>query len=140
MWIKNVKIFGLVLLAAALLYLPALPLTNELTQNLPKKDWQLRPPEIGILPFLTIYWGAIIAVVLLWQKKNSEIMRTALWVAVGGAVQGLLLPILGRGWEGFLLWFNPALLLVTLVMAGLGLLTGVVWGIACYRFSNLAAL
>lgn len=124
---KTTKLFVLVLLAATLLYLPALPLTNELAANLPKKEWQQRPPESGVLPFLAIYWGAIVATVLIWQRAKGGIIQNILLVGVGGIGQGLLLPILGRGLEGFLLWFNPTLLLITLVMAGVGLITGTIW-------------
>ncbi len=129
---KQVKIFSFTLLGAGLLYLPALPFASELARNLPEaKRWN-EPPESGILPFLFIYWGAITALVLLYRDKPkstlvSRIVRFASVSSLGGLVASLLLTVLGRGWEGFLVWFNPAFWLMSLVIAGVGLVTGTIW-------------
>jgi hypothetical protein len=130
---KQAKTFGLSLLGAGLLYFPALPLATELARNLPEaKRWN-EPPEIGILPFLFIYWGAVVALILLYRIKPkstlvSRMVRFATGSGLGGLVASLLLTLLGRGWEGFLVWFNPAFWLLTLVIAGVGLVTGAIWG------------
>jgi len=130
--LKQAKTFILTLLGAGLLYLPALPLASEIARNLPESKRWNEPPESGILPFLFIYGGAAVALVLLyWDKPKSipisRITRFGLGSGLGGLVASLLLAVLGRGWEGFLVWFNPTFWLLTLVIAGVGLATGAIW-------------
>jgi len=131
--LKQAKTFILTLLGAALLYLPALPLASELTRNLPESKRWNEPPESGILPFLFIYGGAVVALVLLYRddEKNtpiSRITRFGLGSGLGGLLASLVLTILGRGWEGFLVWFNPTFWLLALIIVGVGLVTGAIWG------------
>ncbi|MEI7555909.1 hypothetical protein [Candidatus Chlorohelix sp.] len=137
------SIFSLTMGGAALLYLPALVLAQTLVESLPAKEGRSYPPEVGFLPFTSIYWGAVVAILSLHRLRSTKgfgrIRMSAIYVALGALGESLLLTVLARGWEGFLLWFSPEFWALALALVCMGIVSGAVWGVLQFPFDSAKA-
>jgi hypothetical protein len=133
---KMFAALALSMLGAAILYLPCWPLLHELSFNLRTNPTTARyTPEAGFLPFLSLYWGALVALFLYSRPARNltgSLQQGILSAAGGAVVYGLMLTVLARGWEGFVRWFDPALWLMALALALYGLFSGAVLGALKY--------
>jgi small-conductance mechanosensitive channel len=130
---RETKIFVIGLLGAGLLYLPALFLVAPLPDQMLPPDKEAIRPENGMLPFAMLWFGIFGGGLISWLFNRAKIQSLGQLV-LNGLIGGLIgavglmlaLPVLARGWEGFLLWFNPGLWLIGLVLAVWGGLSGAI--------------
>jgi small-conductance mechanosensitive channel len=140
---REARIFIIVLLGAGLLYLPALLVIAPLPEQLLPVDKEGVRPENGMFPFAMLWFGIFAGGSIMWQINRLKVQSLfqTVWqgVSVGtiGAIALMLaLPVLARGWEGFLLWFNPGLWLIGLILVIWGAFTGLLlalFGVLVWR-------